>query len=160
MAERTCPCGNVFKTRGSAKYCSPPCSWQYGNRPRGEARAQWKGEAVGYKALHDWVRRQKGKPERCESCGTTEGRLEWANVSQQYKRDLSDWIGLCRTCHRRNDSPTCKRGHERSAENTYIDPQGYPHCRPCRNKQIRDKRAGRQTEPPRRSAIKDKYGKW
>lgn len=166
MEERICPCGNTFTPHrstvaaGGGKYCSPACSAKYGNHPRGEDRTQWKGEAAGYQALHDWVRRQKGKPERCESCGTTEGRLEWANASGQYHRDLDDWIAMCRTCHRRHDSPTCKRGHERTAENAWIDRQGYPHCRPCRNERLRRQRAGLPTEPPRRSAIKDKFGKW
>lgn len=166
MEERICPCGNAFKpdrgnvAKGGGKYCSRACYWQYASHARGEDKSQWKGEAAGYKALHDWVRREKGEPERCESCGTTQGRLEWANASGQYRRDLDDWIALCRTCHRRHDSPTCKRGHERTAENTYVDRQGYPHCRPCRNERLRRQRAGEQTEPPRRSAIKDRFGKW
>jgi hypothetical protein len=30
-------------------------------------------------------------------------KLEVANISQQYKRDLSDWEWLCRKCHMTKD---------------------------------------------------------
>ena len=29
----------------------------------------WKGEAVGYDGLHDWIRKEKGVPKKCSSCG-------------------------------------------------------------------------------------------
>lgn len=166
MGECVCPCGKTFVpnrtnvARGGGKYCSKACYWQHNTWPRGENNPCWKGDKVGYQALHDWVRREKGKPERCEVCGIAEGHIEWANVSGQYCRDLDDWKMLCRTCHRKHDSPTCKRGHQRTPENTYVDRQGYPHCRPCRNERLRRRRAGEETSPPRRSAIKDKFGKW
>lgn len=69
----------------------------------GEESPSWKGDRVGYGALHDWVRKWKGKPRICEHCGIEGNNLEWANKSQEYKRDLNDWIRLCRTCHRRYD---------------------------------------------------------
>lgn len=28
----------------------------------------WKGEEAGLKAIHEWVRRRKAKPEFCEEC--------------------------------------------------------------------------------------------
>ena len=60
----------------------------------------WKGENVGYFALHSWVRRKLGTPQKCEHCGKTEtGRYYWANKSHEYKRDLTDWLRLCGKCH-------------------------------------------------------------
>lgn len=60
----------------------------------------WKGDEVGYFALHAWVRRKRGTPSKCEHCGTmTAKRFEWANISREYLRDLEDWVRLCKSCH-------------------------------------------------------------
>jgi len=63
----------------------------------------WVGDKVSYSALHIWVRRNLGKPNKCEHCGVTEGTFEWANKSHNYKRDLEDWIRLCKKCHIKYD---------------------------------------------------------
>ena len=66
-----------------------------------EKNSQWKGNAVGYTALHDWVRRHKGTPSLCELCGAIKApRFEWANKSKKYLRNLDDWIRLCSKCHK------------------------------------------------------------
>lgn len=60
----------------------------------------WKGECVGYRALHDWVARYLGKPLVCQNCGDDKRtRYHWANISHLYKRDTKDWIRLCPRCH-------------------------------------------------------------
>lgn len=65
----------------------------------------WKGDKVSYITLHQWVQRNLGTPSRCEHCGTTTAkRFEWANKSHEYRRDLGDWIRLCKKCHNRYDS--------------------------------------------------------
>jgi len=58
----------------------------------------WKGDAVGYCALHEWVKNRLKKPELCEKCNKRKA-YDLANKSGQYKRDLSDWEWLCRRCH-------------------------------------------------------------
>lgn len=64
----------------------------------------WKGDKVGYNALHDWVRRKKGTPLKCEKCGTEKSKkFEWANISGKYKRVLTDWVRLCGSCHKKMD---------------------------------------------------------
>lgn len=68
-----------------------------------EKHPNWKGDKVGYSALHNWIRKKLGKPKKCEHCGTTKGTLHWANKSGEYKRDLTDWISLCVRCHRKYD---------------------------------------------------------
>lgn len=68
----------------------------------GESSSNWKGDKVGYHALHSWVQRQLGKPSVCENCGKdnlTGMKIHWANVSGEYKRELSDWKRLCVHCH-------------------------------------------------------------
>ncbi len=62
---------------------------------------QWKGENVGYHALHGWISKKLGKPRDCANCHRTDRkRYEWANISKTYRRDLSDYIRLCTSCHR------------------------------------------------------------
>lgn len=66
---------------------------------RGKANPQWRGDKVGYAALHEWVKRYKEKSDICNDCGKKSELLDLANISQEYKRDLKDWEWLCRRCH-------------------------------------------------------------
>jgi hypothetical protein len=73
-----------------------------GEKMSNEKHPGWKGDRVGYAALHIWVARHKEKPKRCEHCGKdglTGRKIQWANKSKKYLRDLSDWIPLCVKCH-------------------------------------------------------------
>lgn len=63
-----------------------------------EKNKAWKGNNVGYNGLHQWVRRKLFKRATCEICRQAPA-FEVANISQQYKRDLSDWEWVCRKCH-------------------------------------------------------------
>lgn len=58
----------------------------------------WKGNAASYSAIHYWLYRQVGKAKKCSDCGSTK-RVEWANISGQYKRAITDYKELCRKCH-------------------------------------------------------------
>lgn len=83
-----------------------------------------KTEQKGYRSLHTWVERRLGKPMICSNCGdTTKKRYEWANISQEYKRELSDWKRLCVLCHKKFDygvqDNQCFKGHELTADNRY-----------------------------------------
>lgn len=71
-----------------------------------ENQWKWKGDKVSYSALHAWIRRKLGRPTICCHCGKTETRkyyMHWANISGEYKRELSDWIRLCALCHKKFD---------------------------------------------------------
>ena len=66
----------------------------------GEKNGRWLGNNVGYIALHQWVSKNLGKPQHCAVCKSTEKKMyHWANISRAYKRELSDWIRLCVSCH-------------------------------------------------------------
>ena len=71
----------------------------------GEKNTNWKGDSVGYDALHDWINRYKGKATICKLCGDLGGKkgCHWANISRQYRRDLGDYISLCPKCHKNID---------------------------------------------------------
>lgn len=68
----------------------------------GDKNPMWKGNNVGYYALHEWVRNHKPRPSLCERCHTKPPH-DLTNVSQAYHRDLSDWRWMCRTCHMISD---------------------------------------------------------
>lgn len=74
-----------------------------------ENNPAWKGNNAGLDALHNWVKRRRGIPEKCKHCGKLNKKqngqwiLEWANISREYKRNLEDWMGLCSKCHAKYD---------------------------------------------------------
>lgn len=78
----------------------------------GNKNVKWKGDKVGYLALHAWVRKELGKPNRCDFCGRSDENpniYEWANKSGDYLRDLNDWMRLCKKCHNRYDAERRKK---------------------------------------------------
>ena len=58
----------------------------------------WKGDKVQNSALHIWIRKNKPKPEFCEICKINLPR-DVANISGEYRRDISDFMWLCKKCH-------------------------------------------------------------
>jgi hypothetical protein len=81
----------------------------------GLEHGNWKGHEVGYFALHTWLNRNRAKTGVCESCGATPEpkkrrvATEWANVSGEYRRDVTDYLELCVSCHRKLDMTQEKR---------------------------------------------------
>ena len=79
------------------------------NFKKGHKPHNWKGDEVCYKgnvALHSWIKRQLGFPNKCEHCGfesDSHHKIHWANKSHEYKRDVLDWIRLCVPCHKKYD---------------------------------------------------------
>ena len=76
-----------------------------------------------YVMLHKWVRRELGKPQECENCGRTDDEVQydWANISGEYLRDLTDWARLCHSCHRLIDfapGNACRRRGRVKKEST------------------------------------------
>ena len=89
---------------------------------KGNKNPCWKGDKICYSGLHHWIENFLGKPSKCEHCGKTgkyfyrkNGRkqwtIEWANKDHKYKRNLNDWLGLCRYCHGKYDQKLGLRRH-------------------------------------------------
>ena len=82
---------------------------------KGQKHYNWKGDEVGYYGLHIWISKQFGKANHCEECGLDkipEGKkryFHWANISGEYKRDLTDWKQMCIKCHCKFDKNWLKR---------------------------------------------------
>ena len=73
---------------------------------RGDKNSSWKGDTAGYQALHVRVSTARGKPTKCERCGSQDipGVIyEWANLTGNYT-DTDDYERMCRLCHRRYDA--------------------------------------------------------
>jgi hypothetical protein len=69
---------------------------------KGENNPMWVGDDIQYSGLHCWVRNNIEHTGFCSMCGSDEN-LDLANVSQEYKRDITDWEWLCRRCHMKKD---------------------------------------------------------
>lgn len=64
----------------------------------------WKGNSVGYSAFHYRLVATKGRPHKCERCGTNDPgkHYDWANLTGKYD-DPSDYQRMCRSCHFKYD---------------------------------------------------------
>src|SRR4030042_3557487 len=133
-------CGSIYSPRKTdiKRRKNLCCSIQCGNKKISASKIeslnpQWRGDKVGYGCLHRWVERKLGKPNKCDKCSSADAkRYEWANISGEYKRDLTDWIRLCKSCHNLFDgNVTCKNGHSLGKDNLYII-KTRPNCRICK----------------------------
>ena len=59
-------------------------------------------KGASYKALHQWLWREKPNVVECPICGSTK-RIEAHNLSGEYKRDINDYIWVCSRCHKNRD---------------------------------------------------------
>ena len=116
---------SAFKGRKHSEEAKQKMSatWFKSEDTIGEANNKWKGDDVGYEALHGWLRRHKGQPERCEFCKAADN-LHWANISKEYKRDVDDFFALCASCHKHYDNEELsmvikKYGYYRSSGKIY-----------------------------------------
>ena len=55
-----------------------------------------------YPALHEYIKKRLSKKQICEHC-EKQKPLDMANKSHKYKRNLKDWLWLCRKCHQNYD---------------------------------------------------------
>jgi hypothetical protein len=87
---------------GNSHYAYGKRRWDISN----EHNYGWKGDDASYYAIHTWVTLNLGRPDKCEYCGKTglsKNQIHWANKDHKYKRNLTDWIRLCASCHKNYD---------------------------------------------------------
>lgn len=74
------------------------------NKQSGKLNKMWKGDNAGYTALHYRVEKIRGKPKKCEVCGSEKAqKYEWANLTGNYK-DPTDYKRMCSSCHAKHDN--------------------------------------------------------
>ena len=89
---------NIIKRHGIKTRPATPRDQTWDNN------SAWKGDSASYAALHLRVQVARGKPTRCDRCGTTSaGRYEWANLTGKYT-DINDYQRMCVYCHRQYDA--------------------------------------------------------
>lgn len=67
-----------------------------------ERGSNWKGDAVGYNALHDWLRKNFGNSNKCENerCDKKSKKYDWCLiVGKKYERKRENFTMRCRKCH-------------------------------------------------------------
>jgi hypothetical protein len=76
----------------------------------GQQRYNWKGDAVGRSAAHDWINRHYPRTGVCESCGV-EGKTHYAFTKhpERHTRNRDDYRELCPKCHLIYDEETTQR---------------------------------------------------
>src|SRR3990167_5552471 len=82
--------GRTAWNKGLKKWWVTPTEFKKGEN-LGENNPNWKGDDVGYFALHSWIDREAGKAIVCQICGSTGGKkngCHWANTSGKYRRDI------------------------------------------------------------------------
>lgn len=67
-----------------------------------ELHPNWKGDAVRYIALHQWIRRHLVISKVCQFCNKAKP-TDLANITGNYDRDFTNWKYLCHSCHVRYD---------------------------------------------------------
>ena len=103
-------------TPSNLEYARSKSPLQKGKCPfkfEGENHWAWQKENPSYRAVHAWIRKKYGKPDKCENkrCvyprKDARGHLmvkpkayQWANLSGKYRRDRKDFIKLCALCHK------------------------------------------------------------
>lgn len=58
----------------------------------------WVGDAISYKALHQWIRRRLPMPPVCQLCMEREPH-DLANTTGNYNREFLNYAWYCRSCH-------------------------------------------------------------
>lgn len=105
---KTCICPITIKNKSGFcrahinRHCSEETKHKIRLTKLAEKNPNWRGQSVKYGGLHLWVRSRLQRPKCCQRC-SKEGKLDLANISQKYLRDLNDWIYLCRQCHMLGD---------------------------------------------------------
>lgn len=55
-------------------------------------------------SIHTWIKGIKGKPNKCEDCGTTTAKAyHWSNIDHKYSKNPEDYRRLCVSCHLKYD---------------------------------------------------------
>lgn len=88
------------------KYCNQTCFFKHRF-----GISDWRGTGYSYEGLHYHMRTLMPKQQTCTDCGKKK-MLDLANISQEYKLDISDWEWLCRKCHIHKDG-RIKNLHEK-----------------------------------------------
>ncbi len=64
-----------------------------------EKSSLWKGENITRRTLHKWIVKKKGKASTYKCAYCSKNGKDWSSKNHKYKRDINEFIPLCRSCH-------------------------------------------------------------
>ena len=92
---------------GKGKFCSNKCSYEFKKTITGKNHFSWVGDKVGYGGIHQWLKKEFGKANKCENpdCPYKDPKgYEWAKLKdKEYERNRKNFRMLCRGCHHKYD---------------------------------------------------------
>lgn len=125
MIKRNCKrCSKAFSVKpylvrkGCGIFCSTKCANIVSRKNsigkyRGVKSQNWKGDKLTYSGLHDWIKREYGKATKCENLDFCLGKsktYDWALIKgKSYRRQKTNFLQLCRSCHVRYDKNWLKK---------------------------------------------------
>jgi hypothetical protein len=82
---------------------------------RGERNPSWRGDAVGYNAIHSWLSRRHPRRGVCDHCGkSTPTQYAFLRHPEPHTRQREDYAELCSSCHLKLDYASGQRRRRRS----------------------------------------------
>lgn len=105
--------------------------WESMKGKRAEKTPAWKGQKASKNAFHKWLQVNYGKPTFCtnEKCKGKSKIYEWCKkTDKDYSHNPSDYLWLCRSCHRAYDlTPEKKKQaiNNLILHNLYAKPNSY-----------------------------------
>jgi hypothetical protein len=88
-----CGCGEVTAAR-----------FLRGHNIKATRPSWWKGDDVGYRAVHTYLQKHFPKTGVCDECGETR-KTDYALIKgRQYSRERADYRELCKRCHNEYDN--------------------------------------------------------
>lgn len=76
---------------------------------------------ISYIGVHARVKRVRGQATTCTKCGTSEGRIEWAQMSEDMT-DLDGYDEMCVPCHRAHDAAKRRRARHKRTPRRFDGP--------------------------------------
>jgi len=71
----------------------------------GSEKGVYSQQEVTHEAYHYRVEQVRGKPHKCERCGTTAAKTyDWANPTHTNYDNIENYIRMCRGCHMKHDA--------------------------------------------------------
>ena len=113
-------CENISLAKKGKPRSGNPENWKHSKKAKmkmseakqDEKHWNWKGNKAKPSAIHFWIYKKKGKAENY-ICKCGKQAQDWSNRDHLYKRNLDDYIALCKSCHMKFDYQFNNRNNKR-----------------------------------------------
>ena len=91
----------------------------------GDKNPNWGGDNICIGAIHKWVTKNFPKPDCCQKCGKKTSKLDLANRTGIYTRNVNDYDYICRKCHINSDNRLETIYHQNPFHNKLLPKKSY-----------------------------------